>query len=61
MIRNESEVKQLFQELEEGTLIVVSQVMATHLADVRNDLVFPNELVRDAQGQPKGCRSLGRP
>lgn len=47
--------------VEQGTVLIVSQVMASALAGVRNDLVFPNEIERDANGQPVGCNSLGVP
>lgn len=45
---------------EEGTMLIVSRVVASAAPD-RDDLVFPDELVRDDQGRVVGCRAFGRP
>lgn len=43
----------------EGTFLIVSRlVMAANLD--RNDLLVPNQLVRDENGNIIGCRSLAR-
>jgi hypothetical protein len=47
-------------EKEEDTIIIVSMVVAKARPD-RDDLVFPNELVRDDSGVIIGCKSLARP
>ena len=46
-------------ELIEGTLYVVSRLVAESYPD-RRDFIFPNELVRDANGSVIGCASFGR-
>lgn len=43
---------------EEGTLLIVSQIVKNALP-WRSDLVVPAEVVRDDKGQIVGCRSLG--
>jgi hypothetical protein len=43
----------------EGTLLIVSRLVLSANPD-RNDLVVPNELVRDADGNIIGCKSLAR-
>ena len=45
-------------EAEEGTLLIVSQLIKSALPE-RTDLVVPAELVRDDKGVIIGCRSLG--
>ena len=45
-------------EAEEGTLLIVSQIVKSALPD-RLDLVVPAEVVRDKAGRIVGCRSLG--
>ncbi len=44
---------------EEGTLLVVSRVVAAAAPD-RADLVFPDDLVRDDAGRVIGARRLSR-
>ena len=44
---------------QEDTLYVVSSLVATACPG-RDDLVIPNEAVRDDKGRIIGCRSLGR-
>lgn len=44
---------------QEGTLLIVSRLVLTANPD-RNDLVVPNELVRDTEGNIIGCQSLAR-
>ena len=46
-------------EPEEGTLYIVSQLVAQQVPE-RQDVVIPNESVRDDKGRIIGCRSLGR-
>lgn len=43
---------------ESGVLLIVSRVVA-EAARERSDLVFPDELVRDPEGNVIGARSLG--
>ena len=43
---------------EEGVIYLVSSLVAQ--AAKRDDVVIPNESVRDAEGRIIGCRSLGR-
>lgn len=45
---------------EEGTLYIVSRIVAAACPG-RDDLVIPNDLVRDENGNIIGCRSLARP
>ena len=42
-----------------GVLLIVSRMVAEHTAG-RDDLVFPDDLVRDESGAVTGCRRLGR-
>lgn len=44
-------------EPEEGTNYIVSRLVASALPE-RRDLLIPGPLVRDDQGQPRGCRGL---
>lgn len=46
-------------EPEADTLLIVSRVVAEACRD-RNDLVIPDEAVRDAQGRIVGCRAFAR-
>ena len=41
---------------EEGTIFIVSAIVRG--ATTRSDVASPGDLVRDANGQPIGCRSL---
>lgn len=41
----------------QGTYYIVSKMVAEALPE-REDLIFPNELVRDEKGMIKGCNSL---
>ena len=43
-----------------GTLLIVAQPIVAACPD-RDDLVFPDEQVRDERQRVVGCRSLGRP
>jgi len=45
-------------EAEDGVYYIVSQLVKTALPE-RKDLLVPAEVVRDAQGNILGCRSLG--
>lgn len=55
--------RQVFGEVQdvpeprEGTIFIVSRMVASALPD-RRDLMIPGPLVRDDQGQPRGCRGL---
>jgi hypothetical protein len=42
-----------------GVLLIVSRLVAEH-APNRDDLVFPDDLVRDHHGAIIGCRTFGR-
>lgn len=42
----------------QGTAFIVSQIVAQKMPH-RDDLFFPNEIVRNNGGAPVGCRSLG--
>lgn len=44
-------------EPQEGTMFIVSRLVASALPD-RRDLMIPGPLVRNDQGQPIGCRGL---
>ena len=46
-------------EAEDGVALIVSRLVAAALPE-RNDLFFPNQLVRDDQGRIIGCKSLSR-
>lgn len=46
-------------EKEDGVLLIVSALVANTCKD-RDDLVIPNEAVRDDAGRIIGCKSLGR-
>ena len=46
-------------EPKEGVLLIVSRLVLTACPS-RKDLVVPNELVRDSNGNIKGCKSLAR-
>lgn len=46
-------------EYEEGTYYIVSQLVKSALPQ-RTDLLVPAEVVRDADGNIIGCKSLGR-
>lgn len=46
-------------EPKEGVLLIVSRLVLTACPN-RKDLVVPNELVRDSDGNIKGCKSLAR-
>jgi len=46
-------------EPKEGVLLIVSRLVLTACPS-RKDLVVPNELVRDSDGNIKGCKSLAR-
>jgi len=45
---------------EEGVIYVVSRLVLTAVADVRDDVYCPGELVRDEAGRVVGCKSLSR-
>jgi len=45
-------------EYDEGTYLIVSQLVKTALPE-RKDLLVPAEVVRDSAGNIIGCRSLG--
>ncbi len=45
-------------EPQEGTFLIVSQLVKTALPQ-RADLLVPAEVVRDAEGKIVGCKSLG--
>lgn len=45
-------------EAVEGTFLIVSQLVKSALPQ-RKDLVVPAEVVRDADGNIKGCKSFG--
>ena len=47
-------------EPQEGTIFIVSALVAQALKGVRNDLVIPDDTVRDEQGRIIGCRALAR-
>ena len=44
---------------EAGTILIVSRLVADACQD-RNDLYFPDDLVRDEQGRVTGANSLGK-
>jgi hypothetical protein len=44
---------------EEGTILVVSRIVAMG-APERTDLLFPDDFVRNEKGQVIGCKSLSR-
>lgn len=46
-------------EPEEGTLFIVSRVVAEALPN-RDDLLFPDDLVRDKEGRVIGAKGLSR-
>lgn len=46
-------------ESQDGVLLIVSRLVLSANPD-RNDLVVPNELVRDGSGNIIGCKSLAR-
>lgn len=46
-------------DAQEGVLLIVSRLILAATKD-RKDLVVPNELVRDSQGNIVGCKSLAR-
>lgn len=46
-------------EAQDGVLMIVSRLVLAGNPD-RTDLVVPNELVRDADGNIVGCKSLAR-
>jgi len=46
-------------EPEEGTVYIVSNLVAQAVPD-REDVFFPDDLVRDENGNVIGCRALGR-
>lgn len=46
-------------EPEEGTIYIVSNLVAQAVPD-RKDVFFPDDLVRDANGNIIGCRALGK-
>ena len=43
-------------DFEDGVILIVSRIVAD--ASDRCDLVYPNELIRDAVGRVLGCKSL---
>lgn len=43
-----------------GTMLVVARLVAEALPD-RDDLVFPDDVKRDSDGQVIGARAVGRP
>lgn len=45
-------------EPQENNLYIVSRIVADMLRDTRNDLVYPDQLVRDDKGIIQGCQSL---
>ena len=45
---------------EDGTLFIVSALVAQALKGVRNDLVVPDDTVRDDRGVIIGCKSFAR-
>lgn len=51
------EIKDL-PALQDGVLYIVSRIVAS--ASDRDDLVIPNDLVRDDDGQVIGCRALAK-
>lgn len=46
-------------EYQEGIFYIVSRLVASACPD-RDDLLVPGPLVRNEDGQPVGCRGLGR-
>ena len=46
-------------DYQEGTVLIVSRMILEANKD-RNDLLVPNELVRDVGGNIIGCKSLAR-
>ena len=46
-------------DYQEGTVLIVSRMILEANKD-RNDLLVPNELVRDESGNIAGCKSLAR-
>lgn len=44
---------------EDGTWLVVSRLVLNAAPD-RDDLLAPGELIRDENGQPKGCKGFSR-
>lgn len=47
-------------EPQEGTIFIVSALVAQALRGVRDDLVIPDDTVRDEQGRIIGCKSFAR-
>lgn len=46
-------------EQKEGVYLIVSTLIRTSFP-ARKDLLSPGELIRDAKGQPTGCRGFDR-
>jgi len=46
-------------EPQEGTIYIVSNLVAQAVPD-REDVFFPDDIVRDSQGNIIGCRALGK-
>lgn len=46
-------------EPQEGTIYITSQLVAQAVSD-RKDVFFPDDVVRDSQGNIIGCRALGK-
>ena len=46
-------------EPQEGTIYIVSNLVAQAVPD-REDVFFPDDIVRDSQGNVIGCRALGK-
>lgn len=44
----------------DGVWLVVSRIVLNAAPKYRDDLLSPGELVRDENGQPKGCKGFSR-
>lgn len=45
---------------QEGTLYIVSRIVAEACANVRNDLLMVDGVIRDEKGRPIGCEAFAR-
>ena len=44
----------------EGTLYIVSRIVAEAMSGVRNDLLMVDDVIRDENGRPIGCEAFAR-
>lgn len=60
VIRNTMPDEDVLPPIEEGTIYIVSRLVADVYKGLRDDLVFPYDFIRDTKGKIKGCTSLAR-